>query len=318
MNAIQHDLDLKGLALLELGRALRSDGYAFVTVTPETHRRINARAAAEGYPHARSLRDVFGWSRPFEPKLLPRRMLELLMAADQVEPAGELLRSKVRFSTVGNQLFVHSAFPTVQRDAVFFGPDTYRFCSLVQRWAKPHAAYIVDVCGGGGAGGIALAGRSDHVVIADINPTALQLAAVNAALAGVSIDVIESDLLERVQGAPDLIIANPPYMRDSAERVYRDGGGQRGEGLSLRIVREALERLAWGGELILYTGTAIVDGVDELRGSVTELLGKHLARSVRDFNYEELDPDVFGEELSAPAYRGVDRIAVVGLHVRMC
>ena len=318
MNAIQHDLDLKSLALLELGRALRSDGYAFVTVTPETHRRIDERAAADGHAHARTLRDVFGWSRPFDRKLLPRRMLELLIAAEQVEPAGELLRSKVRFSTVGNQLFVHSAYPTVQRDAVFFGPDTYRFCSLVQRWAKPHSAYTVDVCGGGGAGGIALASRSEHVLIADINRTALEFAAVNAALAGVTLDVIQSDLLEQVERSPDLIIANPPYMRDAAARAYRDGGGERGEGLSLRIVQQALPRLAPGGELILYTGTAIVDGVDGLRGAVTQLIGKHLARSVRDFSYEELDPDVFGEELSAPAYQGVDRIAVVGLHVRMC
>lgn len=318
MNAIQHNLDLKGLALLELGRALRNDGYSFVTVTPETHRRIDERAAAHGHAHARTLRDVFGWSRPFDPKLMPRRMLELLMAAGQVEADGELLRAKVRFSTVGNQLFVHSAYPTVQRDAVFFGPDTYRFCSLVQRWAKPRSAYAVDVCGGGGAGGIALAGRSDHIAIADINRTALDFAAINAALAGVSLDLVESDLLADVDGSPDLIIANPPYMRDAAARVYRDGGGERGEGLSLRIVREALGRLAPGGELILYTGTSIAEGVDALRGAVTELLGKHLARSVRDFIYEELDPDVFGEELSAPGYRDVDRIAVVGLHVRMC
>lgn len=318
MNAIQHDLDLKGLALLELGRALRSDGYAFVTVTPETHRRIDERAAAEGHPHARTLRDVFGWSRPFDPKLLPRRMLELLIAAGQVERAGELLRSKVRFSTVGNHLFVHSAYPTVQHDAVFLGPDTHRFCSLVQRLAGARVGYAVDVCGGGGAGGIALSGRSEHVAVADINRTALDFAAVNAALAGVCLDLIESDLLSRVQGSPDLIIANPPYMHDAAGRAYRDGGGARGEGLSLRIVREALARLASGGQLILYTGTAIVEGVDHLRRAVTELLSEHLASSVRDFSYEELDPDVFGEELSAPDYRSVDRIAVAGLHVRMC
>jgi hypothetical protein len=38
---------------------------------------------------------------------------------------------------------------------------------------------------------------------------------------------------------------------------------------------------------------------------------------VHDFIYEELDPDVFGEELSMSGYADVDRIAVVGLHVRM-
>jgi hypothetical protein len=33
------------------------------------------------------------------------------------------------------------------------------------------------------------------------------------------------------------------------------------------------------------------------------------------FSYEEIDPDVFGEELSRHAYLGADRIAAVGLTV---
>jgi release factor glutamine methyltransferase len=316
MNAVQHDLDVQGLALLELGRALRRDGYSFVTVTPETHRRIDERAKANGLHQARSLRDVFGWSWPFEPKLLPRRMLELLTASGQLDNEGEQLRSKVRFSTAENQLFVHSAYPTTQKDAVFFGPDTYRFCSLVQRRAPAQVRYAVDVCGGGGAGAIALAGRAEHIAIADINPNALTFAAINAALAGVPVDLVESDLLANVQGSPNLIIANPPYMHDTAERTYRDGGGEHGEGLSIRIVREALRKLSRRGELILYTGTAVVNGVDTFRERVTTLLHDHVVHSIYDFVYEELDPDVFGEELDAPNYAEVDRIAVVGLHVR--
>jgi len=318
MNAVQHDLDIRSLALLELGRTLQRDGYAFVTVTPETHRRINDRAAANGQAEARSLRDVFGWNRPFQRGLLPRRMLELLSVADQLAPAEDgMLRSKIRFSTAESQLFVHSAYPTVQHDAVFFGPDTYRFCSLVKRWAPQHVGYAVDVCGGSGAGGIALGKRAKRIAIADVNRKALTFAAINAALAGVPLEMVESDLLGGVPEAPDLVIANPPYMRDIAGRAYRDGGGEHGEGLSLRLVREALQKLAPGGELILYTGTAIVAGADTLRDQVAPLLETHAAHAVHDFIYEELDPDVFGEELSTAGYADVDRIAVVGLHLRM-
>jgi release factor glutamine methyltransferase len=318
MNAVQHDLDLSSLALLELGRTLRRDGYAFVTVTPETHRRIDERAAQAGQLQARSLRDVFGWNRPFQRGLLPRRMIELLAAADQLESVGEdLLRSRVRFSTAENQLFIHSAYPTVQHDAVFFGPDTYRFCSLVKRWAPQNVGYAVDVCGGSGAGGIALGGRAQRIAVADINRKALTFAAINAALAGIPLETIESDVLGGVTEHPDLIIANPPYMRDAPGRAYRDGGGLHGEALSVRIVRDALGKLAPGGELILYTGTAIVNGQDSLRAQVAPLLLHHAAHAVHDFIYEELDPDVFGEELSSPQYGAVDRIAVVGLHVRL-
>src|SRR5690348_326086 len=107
-------------ALLELGRLLRdgSGGYAFVTPTPETHRRVNARP---GSGRAATLRDVFGWSRPFRRDLLPPEMLRLLDRAGALEESGGaagLLKSRVRFSTLGAGLFVHSVYPTVQEDAV--------------------------------------------------------------------------------------------------------------------------------------------------------------------------------------------------------
>jgi hypothetical protein len=36
-------------------------------------------------------------------------------------------------------------------------------------------------------------------------------------------------------------------------------------------------------------------------------------RAGANFTYEELDPDVFGNELDAPSYADVERIAAVGL-----
>jgi hypothetical protein len=67
--------------------------------------------------------------------------------------------------------------------------------------------------------------------------------------------------------------------------------------------------LAPGGRLVLYTGSAIVNGSDLFH----EALSSRLAgRGVR-FAYEEIDPDVFGEELEYAPYDRVDRIAVVGV-----
>src|SRR5690348_2956216 len=109
-------------ALLELGRLLRDGGgYAFVAPTPETHRRVNTRHG--GPARAATLRDVFGWSRPFEPDLLPPEMLRLLDRAGALDEEGggsQLLKSRVRFSTLGPGLYAHSAYPTVEADAVFF------------------------------------------------------------------------------------------------------------------------------------------------------------------------------------------------------
>ncbi len=295
-------------ALFELGSALRAQSYHFVTTTPDTHRRVNARAAQRGEARARDLRDVFGFSRPFEPGILPEVLLTLLDAAGELTRDGELCRSRVRFSSLDDLLLVHSAYPTVARDAVFFGPDTYRFCALLKRWA-PRANTLVDVGCGTGAGGLSLHRRAETIVLSDINERALVYARVNAQLAGVTADVRASDVLAALPEPADLIIANPPYMLDPVGRSYRDGGGAHGEGLALRIVREALPRLSPGGTLILYTGAAVVGGRDTFLSAVTPLLNE----AGLGFEYEELDPDVFGEELLAPGYEQVERIAAVGL-----
>ena len=296
-------------ALVDVGRMLRAAGYAFVTVTPETHRRVNAHAP----PRARTLRDVFGWSRPFAATLLPPAMLARLRDANAVAEADDALRSTVRFSSLGAHLFAHSAYPTRDADAVFFGPDTYRFCAWIGR-RRLRARRAVDVGCGSGAGGIVLGPLAERVVLADVNDAALDFARVNTRLAGVDdVDIVKSDVLASVEGDIDLVIANPPYMKDDLARAYRDGGGALGERLSVRIVEESLSRLAKGGTLLLYTGAAIVDGRDGFFESVRPLLERASARAT--FRYEEIDPDVFGEELDVPAYAAVDRIAAVGLEV---
>jgi release factor glutamine methyltransferase len=306
-------VDPELVALLSLGRALHDAGYEFVTVTPDTHRRVNARATRLDGGRARTLRDVFGWNRPFERALLSPAMFQLLEHAKAVEVVdAKEYRSRVRFSSLNGSLFVHSAFPTLDADAVFFGPDTYRFCQLLQRWA-PHARRVVDVGCGSGAGGLVLGSRVEQVVLADINPRALAYAEVNAALASQTPAIVRSDVLASVDGELDLVIANPPYMRDLAARTYRDGGGEFGEALSVRIAREALSRLTKRGTLILYTGAAVADGVDQFRRAVQP----HLDRPDASVTYEELDPDVFGDELDGTQYAHVERIAAVGLRVQL-
>jgi methylase of polypeptide subunit release factors len=301
-------VDPTSQALVSIGRALREAGYSFTTITPASHRRVNARPGADV---ARSLRDVFGWSRPFEPTLLPKPLLSLLEAAEAVERKGPLLRSLVRFSTLGASLYVHSAFPTDAPDAVFFGPDTYRFLAFLRPHIGP-ARRVVDIGCGAGPGGLAFAGAAERVSLADISVKALRFARVNAALAGLpGAEIIESDVLGSVEGEVDVVLANPPYLVDDDARIYRHGGDELGSALSTRIVREALARLSPGGRLLVYTGAPVVEGRDVFRAAVEPLLESAGAR----FTYAEIDPDVFGEELDRPVYAGagVERIAAVGL-----
>lgn len=109
--------------LVSLGNWLRGQDYRFVTVTPATHERVNARPENR---MARDLAGIFGWSRAFAGESLPADWLTLLAGADLIRREADGWRSQVRVSSLGEQLFVHSAFPTLAADAVFFGPDTYR------------------------------------------------------------------------------------------------------------------------------------------------------------------------------------------------
>ncbi|WLI04449.1 class I SAM-dependent methyltransferase [Pseudomonas sp. FP597] len=301
-------------ALLNLGKGLKESGYRFITPTPLTHERVYRRLAT---PLAMNLRDVFGWSMPFDSDLLPDAFRDELQQADVIEKHDALWRSTVRWSSLGDLLFAHSPYPTTQADAVFFGPDSYRFAQVIEAHLQQRFEPIkcaVDIGCGAGVGALVIAqARHDAQVLAvDINPRALRMSAVNAELAGLSnVRVYQSDLLASLDGTFDLIVANPPYMNDVRQRAYRHGGGALGEQLSVRIVSESLGRLALGGSLVLYTGVAMVAGGDPF----LEAVGPLLANDAFGWTYRELDPDVFGEELDKPGYERVERIAVVALTV---
>lgn len=308
---------LEDRALLTLAQTLRECAYRFTTVSPATHALVNGRA---GNRWARDIVDVFGWSRAFRPELLPPSIFALMRAAAVLKSTGNGgWRSTVRFSTLPggsrDELLVHSAFPTQATDAVFFGPDSYRFNQAILQFLahESHAVHrALDIGTGTGAGAIAIAREHpDAVVIAsDINGEALRLARINAMLANRSnVSVQHSNLFDEIDGNFDLIVANPPFLLDTEQRVYRHGGGNRGEGLSLAILESALSRLSTGGSLLLYTGVAIVDGIDPLLAVARELPA-HLT-----WSYREIDPDIFGEELAHSPYENADRIAAVLLKV---
>jgi SAM-dependent methyltransferase len=302
------------LALLRLGTLLRARGYHFVPPTPLTHQRVNQRP---GNQRAHDLRDVFGWSRPFQDGLLEAEIVEAMRGAGVLQAQGDGWLSRVRWATLGDGLYAHSRFPTDETDAVFFGPDTYRFTRLLRDYlnrSNQPLRRIADIGCGAGPGAItaALLRPGAEVMALDINPRALALTAVNARLAGIyNLRVQSSDLLRDVEGQFDLIIANPPYMLDAQQRTYRHGGGKHGAGLSLAIFDTAMERLAPGGTLLLYTGVAIFDGEDPLLNAIR--------LSLRDtgwnWSYEEIDPDVFGEELDKMDYAQAERIACVALRL---
>ena len=154
--ATHQGLSVADEALLWLGAFLRDQNYRFTTTTPLTHSRIVQRRQWMDEFDARIRMRVCLFLRA----ICRRRCCAALAEAKALARCNGLLRSKVRFSTLKNQLFAHSAFPTDAADQVFFGPDTYRFARCIKSVlnSQPLSASaprrLVDVGCGSGAGGI--------------------------------------------------------------------------------------------------------------------------------------------------------------------
>jgi len=71
-----------------------------------------------------------------------------------------------------------------------------------------------------------------------------------------------------------VLAARSPSRTLKEIELIETAGGPLGAELSLQIVEAANERLAPEGSLLLYTGAAIVDGLDPFESEVEKRLAK--------------------------------------------
>ncbi len=101
------------------------------------------------------------------------------------------------------------------RRALIPRPETEGLIDLALQRVRTGRA--IDLGTGSGCIALALAqeGRFGEVVAVDSSPEALALAGENAALTGLRIRLVESDLGAALRGERfDLLVANPPYLTD--------------------------------------------------------------------------------------------------------
>jgi release factor glutamine methyltransferase len=190
------------------------------------------------------------------------RFRELVKRRGEGEPVAYL---------VGSREFFSLPF-AVTKDVLIPRPETeglvVRSLDLVKSAAAPR---IADVGTGSGAIAVTLAKQLPRatLVATDIAPAALAVAAANAERHGVAerIEFVECDLLAdpRAAGPWDVIVSNPPYVRDdeypALPRDVRDHepktalvAGPTGVEIVTRLAAEAAERLAPGGWLLVEIG----------------------------------------------------------------
>lgn len=132
---------------------------------------------------------------------------------------------------------------------------------------------VLDVCTGSGCIAVAVAKFAGvDVTAVDISPAALALAAENASMHSVNIQLVQSDLFDGIKGQPfDVIISNPPYIPTAelgqlqAELTHEPklalDGGADGLDIYRRLVPASLEYLVPGGALFLEIGPRAVETI---------------------------------------------------------
>ena len=160
----------------------------------------------------------------------------------------------------------------VDRTVLIPRPDTERLVETALPLLTKERNAVLDLCCGSGCIGIALAVLGGaKVTAADISADALSVAERNARRNGVSIETVQSDLFDSVEGTFDLIVSNPPYLSD-AEMDARDrslryepelalSGGRDGLDFYRRIATEYRKYLRPGGTLLLEIGMTQKDAV---------------------------------------------------------
>ena len=130
---------------------------------------------------------------------------------------------------------------------------------------QPLIRRVHDACTGSGCVAISLKHSFPTVNVSgsDVSREALRVARLNARrlLENGGVRLYRSDLLTRVPGRYDLIVANPPYLTDGeVENMEKIGwpepalalqGGVDGTDLLRRLIRQARRKLRPGGILLL-------------------------------------------------------------------
>ena len=150
---------------------------------------------------------------------------------------------------------------------------------LAQCTVRPDVDRALDLGTGCGVQAFHLAQHADTVVGTDVSERCLQLAAFNAAMNGVRLELRRGSLFDPVaEERFDLIVSNPPFVIGSpaaARHDYRDSGME-GDSACSTVVRRVADHLADGGWCQLLANWEITDGDDWAAGPRQWMAGQPL------------------------------------------
>ncbi len=205
---------------------------------------------------------------------------------DRLLPGGYLRRregalvSPFLLNVVEDLLVVTDALMPGGDAVMGAGPTTIALCAASIPTARLGSALELG-CGAGTAA-ILLARHAERVVGTDVNPRAITLARVNAALNGVTnLELLVGDWLAPVAGRTfDLVVCQPPFVarpaaRPAATYMY---GGHRGDEVALTLLGELDRHRSPRGRAVFFvewpelSADSFVDRVRAAIGPTDRLL----------------------------------------------
>jgi SAM-dependent methyltransferase len=167
------------------------------------------------------------------------------------EVGGRRVASSFRAVPLLGTVFVADA-PTGSPDACLPPSPTTMELAMV---APPTAGRVLDVGTGAGALAVAAAlGGAGGVVATDVSPRACALARLNAAIAGVAVEVRQGDLLAPVTGDRfDVVVSQPPFLPQppTVTPIGHLHGGPSGDEVARALLDSVGGVLADGGVVVV-------------------------------------------------------------------
>ena len=142
-----------------------------------------------------------------------REFKELVQAVKQGKPVQYVLGS-VNF--YGLELIVNESVLIPRFETEELVENTIK---LINAKFAEKKIDILDLCTGSGAIGLRLKKEypDDNITLSDISGKALVVASKNSEELDLPVNIVNSDLFDKIDGKFDVIISNPPYIKDDEE-----------------------------------------------------------------------------------------------------
>ena len=181
-------------------------------------------------------------------RLFGRKPCLELEQAGLLSGDSETVRAEIAIHAWGELLLACDRHDTATRADHVVGV-TPAAATLAHLTVRPAGAETLDLGTGCGVEALLAVAHSERVTATDVNPRAIEFAAMNLRLNGIGgVDLAAGSWFEPVAARCfDLVVCNPPFViSPDTTLVYRDGE-EPGDGVSRRVVQEAAAHLSPGG-----------------------------------------------------------------------